>query len=1007
MQALIDLFGIKDLIPHGYCLSWSPILLWLHVISDLLITLAYYSIPLMLVYFIRKRNDLPYPWLVALFAGFIVACGTTHLLSVITIWIPLYWLDGFLKAFTAIISIATAVLMLWIIPRALSLPSATQLRAEIQQRQAAEEALRESEQKLSTILDSVEAFIYIKDCNYQYQYVNEPVTQLFGKALEDIIGKSDDVFFDEATTAKLHENDLRVIELGKRITSENSYILKDKIITRTFLTIKQPLCREDGSIYGLCGISTDISERKQMEEKLRDSNAFKVSILNSLTSHIAVLDAQGVIVAVNNAWRQFAKENRLFESSQDMLGVNYLDVCKNTVNQPYGDEASAAYNGIMAVLMGVQETFHLEYSCHSLHEQRWFQLKVMPLQGSRRGAVVSHENITERKQAERVLVQIKAMIDISLDGFWIVDLMGNILQVNDAYAKMSGYSIDELMNMSISQLEATEGTAQIKAHIAKVVAQGYDLFESRHRHKDGHFIDIEISVAFLPEFQHFCAFGRDITERKVMENELKSSEAKFRSIIEVSPVPMALLNDEQLSLTFLNPAFMQTFGYNLDDIPTLADWWPKAYPDPVYRQWVKATWQMAMEKAKQEHTDIPPLELVIRCKNSSIKNVIISAAEIQSSEGVHLVILYDITQLKQIEAKLNAIFNASVEGIITIDRSNIIVYANAAVETIFGYKPEELMGCSINKLMPIMPEELNDCSLSHAVKSVGQIQEIDGVHKNGSVVPLDLSVAEYSIENAHYFTYIVRDVSLRKQREQQDKEHLDQLAHVTRLGLMGEMASGIAHEVNQPLSAISSYTQVSMNIINTENPDLVKLTEILYKTQQQALRAGRIIHRMREFVKSQSKHRSTADINNLIHDAVSLCGAELKHNDIKLTFQLENNLPSIYVDHIHIEQIIINLIRNSADALKNLPAKQQRCLTIYSRLILNNAIQVGVKDNGPGLDEEQQQKILTPFYTTKTDGMGMGLSISRSLIEAHEGTLRFNSKAGKGSTFYFSIPVSI
>ena len=187
-----------------------------------------------------------------------------------------------------------------------------------------------------------------------------------------------------------------------------------------------------------------------------------------------------------------------------------------------------------------------------------------------------------------------------------------------------------------------------------------------------------------------------------MENELKASEAKFRSIIEVSPVPMALLNDEQLSLTFLNPAFMQTFGYNLDDIPTLADWWPKAYPDPVYRQWVKATWQMAMEKAKQEHTDIPPLELVIRCKNSSIKNVIISAAEIQSSEGVHLVILYDITQLKQIEAKLNAIFNASVEGIITIDRSNIIVYANAAVETIFGYKPEELMGCSINKLMPII-----------------------------------------------------------------------------------------------------------------------------------------------------------------------------------------------------------------------------------------------------------------------------------------------------------------
>ena len=490
-----------------------------------------------------------------------------------------------------------------------------------------------------------------------------------------------------------------------------------------------------------------------------------------------------------------------------------------------------------------------------------------------------------------------------------------------------------------------------------------------------------------------------------MENELKASEAKFRSIIEVSPVPMALLNDEQLSLTFLNPAFLKTFGYNLDDIPTLEEWWPKAYPDPDYRNWVKATWQMAMEKAEQEQSDIPPLELVIHCKNSSIKSVIISAAKIHSSPGVHLVILYDITQLKQIEAKLNAIFNASVEGIITIDMSDIIVSANAAVEAIFGYKPDELIGCSINKLLPSSPQEMKAFSLLQAVYFAGQIQEIEGIRKNGSVVPLDLSIAEYSIDNAHYFTYIVRDVSLRKFREQQDKEHLDQLAHVTRLGLMGEMASGIAHEVNQPLTAISSYTQVSLNMINTENPDLVKLAGILDKTQQQALRAGRIIHRMREFVKSHPKHRSTADINTLIYDAVNLCMGELKNSNIKLTFELKNHLPPVDVDHTQIEQVIINLIRNSVDALQNVPAKQQRQLTIDSRLTLDNTIQVMVKDNGLGIDEEQQQKILMPFYTTKEDGMGMGLSISRSIIEAHEGTLNFNSEPGKGSTFYFTLPI--
>jgi len=219
------------------------------------------------------------------------------------------------------------------------------------------------------------------------------------------------------------------------------------------------------------------------------------------------------------------------------------------------------------------------------------------------------------------------------------------------------------------------------------------------------------------------------------------------------------------------------------------------------------------------------------------------------------------------------------------------------------------------------------------------------------------------------------------------------------------MASGIAHEVNQPLSAIASYTQVSLNLINVEDPDLVKLTETLLKTQQQALRAGRIIHRMREFVKSHAKHRSTADINALIHNSVDLCMAELKQNDIRLTFELDNNLPRIFVDQIQIEQVILNLIRNSVDALKDLSATQQRHILIRSELTLDNKIQVMVKDNGPGLDEEQQKKIVMPFYTTKAEGMGMGLSISRSLIEAHEGTLYFNSKPKKGSTFYFTLPI--
>lgn len=252
---------------------------------------------------------------------------------------------------------------------------------------------------------------------------------------------------------------------------------------------------------------------------------------------------------------------------------------------------------------------------------------------------------------------------------------------------------------------------------------------------------------------------------------------------------------------------------------------------------------------------------------------------------------------------------------------------------------------------------------------------------------------------------IIRDTTERKHLEQQEKQHLDELAHITRLGLMGEMASGIAHEINQPLEAISAYTQVCLNLINSENPDPARLVDILTKAQQQALRAGRIIHRMREFMKSHSEKRSAADVNTLICNCVEMCASELKQNGMELNLELENNLPLFEVDSIQIEQVIINLIRNSMDALRTLPEKQQRRLTIRSFLTPNHSLRVEVKDNGCGINEDQKQKILTPFYTTKTEGMGMGLSISQSLIEAYEGTLHFNSKQGKGTTFYFTLPL--
>lgn len=878
MQPLIDFLDVKDLIPRDYFLSWSRILPWLHVTSDLLIALAYYSIPLILASFIRQPNNLPRPWLVVLFNGFIVVCGTLHLLSAITISVPLYWLNDLLKAFMAIISIATVMLMPWIIPRTLSLPSTAFMESKSPQA-VTNVSLQENIDCTQLPIDSAQDGIISMDHDGNITAWNSQAEHIFGYSSSQALGR-------EMTAL---------------------------IVPPAY----RERCRQGVSQYKMTDTSNIIFKRMEITGMRSDCTEFP------------------------------------------------MELTVGTLKQ----------NGSCTFTAAIHD-------------------------------------LTERKQAQRLLKDKEQMLSesqrIAHIGSWSMNLATEVISWSEEMYRIFGVapeSFEHGLNAFI-KLVHPEDRAAMNIWISDCI-NGKEPPEIDYRiiRPDGsiRFIrgngGLQCDKLNIP--LRLVGSAQDITERKKMEDELKASEAKLRSIIKVSPVPMALY-DRQSNTTFLNPAFVQTFGYNIDDIPTLADWRLKAYPDPGYRRWVEATWHTTLEKTKQDQTDFPPLELAIRCKNDSIKTVLVTAAEVHHDfAGEHLVVMHDITQLKRIEAKLNAIFNASVEGIISSDMSDIIISANPAVETIFGYKPEQLMGCSIRKLIPL-PSRY---SSAPTLQSAGQIQEVEGIHKNGSVVPLDLSIAKFTIDDAHYFTHIVRDISNRKHREQIDKEHLDELAHVTRLGLMGEMASGIAHEINQPLSAIATYAQVSLNLIKAENPDLAKLSEIIAKTQQQALKAGNIIHRMREFVKSQKTNNSSANINQLIHNVVELCIEDLKQSGIKLTVELEKNLPPIHVDHVQIEQVIINLIRNSIDALKNSPTEKQPHITIHSHLIPDNAIRVRVKDNGRGLDEDKQKKMVMPFYTTKANGMGMGLSISRSLIEAHKGTLYFNSKHGKGTTFYFTLPL--
>ena len=317
MQPLIDLLGIKDFTPHTYYLAWSPLLIWLNAISDLLIALAYYSIPVTLAYFIRQRKDFPYPWVVVLFAGFMLACGTMHLLSVLTIWHPLYWLDALFKSFTAIISVATAALMVWVIPRLLSLPFVIQRQEEVQQGQGnidyvdcgptdiaeckhVKEAMSDGESRFRIIADNAPVLIWTAGLDNRCEFFNKVWLQFTGRSMEQEVGNG--------WAECVHSEDLQYClnTYQAAFDAQQEFTMEYRLRRfdgeyRWLLDKGVPRYDEQGVFLGYIGSCFDITERKQLNDQLRISESMKKAVLESSLDAIITIDMLGNICRFNQA----------------------------------------------------------------------------------------------------------------------------------------------------------------------------------------------------------------------------------------------------------------------------------------------------------------------------------------------------------------------------------------------------------------------------------------------------------------------------------------------------------------------------------------------------------------------------------------------------------------------------------------------------------------------------------------------------------------------------------
>jgi two-component system sensor kinase FixL len=361
-----------------------------------------------------------------------------------------------------------------------------------------------------------------------------------------------------------------------------------------------------------------------------------------------------------------------------------------------------------------------------------------------------------------------------------------------------------------------------------------------------------------------------------------------------------------------------------------------------------------------------------------------------------------------ISAEFQALSNAAVDAIIVIDERGGVMTFNAAAEKMFGHRAADVVGCNVSMLMPEPDRSRHGGYLQRyldtgVARIIGIGRETQAQRADGEVFPVLLSVGEAHSERGRRFVGIIRDLSSQRGTEQRARSLEMRLAQVDRFNLMGEMAAGIAHEINQPLSAIATYAQAAKRIMQREPADMTLLDEICGKIDEQARRAGQVIANLRKFIRKQEIRSQPLALNKIIADVLNLIEADAHAEGIPVRLDYGRDLPQVRGDAVQLQQVLLNLTRNAVDAMRQGPQKE-RGISIVTELGADGTVRMGVGDHGHGVSRQLGDSIFHPFVSTKREGLGVGLAISRTIVQAYGGTLSYADNPEGGTVFTVALP---
>ena len=365
-----------------------------------------------------------------------------------------------------------------------------------------------------------------------------------------------------------------------------------------------------------------------------------------------------------------------------------------------------------------------------------------------------------------------------------------------------------------------------------------------------------------------------------------------------------------------------------------------------------------------------------------------------------------VAELKSREAHLRSILETVPDAMVIIDEVGLIQSFSATAERLFGFTADEIRGRNVNALMPAPYQQEHDSYLKRYLTTgerriIGTSRVVVGQRKDGSTFPMELFVGEVLLQGKRQFIGFVRNLTERNDRERRLHEVQSELLHISRLSTMGEMASTLAHELNQPLAAIANYLQGSRRLLK-DSPDTRAplILDALDKAAEQAVRAGDVIQRLRDFVARGETERRIESIKKLLEEASALALVAAKEKSVRVSFELDPAVDLVLVDKIQVQQVLLNLLRNAIEAMES---SDRRELAVTTAPAGDGMMTIDVADTGCGIAPEIAPRLFLPFVTTKRQGMGIGLSISRTIIELHGGQMTVQPNPGGGTIFRFTL----